>query len=183
MDMGLLRRRNALIGKVDTYTMLYPDAYMIAFDCNANTTFQFMYEYKIIRYILDGKEKVLSIGVNGVTPTTSGTHILYFWLNGSTRLSDKNWSGGPKYLRITGEVTNWHGAFVHNVGDLSRIDFTGTTPPYFSSDFGNHLPKISEIRVPIGTKAAYVTALSKAGKDIKNKSSIIIETNDFSYNV
>ena len=183
MDMELLRRRNALIGKVDTYTMLYPDAYMIAFDCNANTTFQFMYEYKIIRYILDGNERVLSSGVNGVTPTTSGTHILYFWLNGSTRLSDKNWSGGPKYLRITDAVTNWHNAFVHNVGDLRRIDFIRAIPPTMDSNFGNHLPKISEIRVPIGAKAAYVTALSKAGAGIKNKSSIIIETNDFSYNV
>jgi hypothetical protein len=181
MNGNILRRR--MVGGKNVDKLLYPDAYMIAFDCAANTRFQFLYNAVMYHYILDGVEVTLAIGTDAVTPKTSGTHILYFWVKSITRLSDKNWSGGPKYLRVTGEVANWLETFVHNVGDLRRIDFTGATPPLFSSGFGNHLPNISEIRVPIGTKAAYVTALSKAGSDIKNKSSIIVETKDFSYNI
>ena len=182
MDLELLRRRNALIRKVDTHTMLYPDAYMIAFDCNANKSFSFMYNNRICRYVLDGVEVTPSKDVGSVTPAADGTHILYFWLSTPDRLADRNWSGGPKYLRVADAVTNWHAAFVHNVGSLRRIDFIRATPPSMSAEFGNHLPNIREIRIPAGTRDAYVRALSNAGTDIKNKSDILIETNDFSYN-
>jgi hypothetical protein len=175
MNGNILRRRMASI-KEDK--LLYPDAYMAVFTCNANTTYDMMYSNGVLgKTILDGVE------VSSVKPTTSGKHILYFWLTKADRLKDYNWNGGPEYLRIPANPQHWHHAFVHNVGDLKQIDFLGTTPPQVDSDFGNHLPKIQKVRVPVGSRDAYVAALSKAGSGIKNKTNIIVETKDFSYNI
>lgn len=174
MNGNILRRRMV---KGDENKLLYPDAYMAVFTCAANTTYGLLYFGRLGRLILDGVE------VNSIKPTTSGKHILYFWTTGMDRLDDYNWSGGPEYVRIPANPQFWHSAFVHNVGSLKQIDFLGTTPPQISNEFGNHLPSIQKIRVPIGCRDAYVAALSKAGNDIKGKTNLIVETKDFSYNI
>lgn len=157
----------------------YPDAYMAVFSCNANTAREIMYDGSINRYILDGIEHKPSNPVNKVTPLTDGKHILYFWINKDTRLTN---GVTINYLRIPENPTHWHSAFYYTSWVLGQIDFLSPTPPEMSSSFGVGFgTRYVKVRVPIGSSELYRQAFQNVGGEIKNRSTII-ETKDFTYN-
>lgn len=164
--------------KKDEQQMLYPDAYMAIFNGSANTFYSLMYGASISRYILDDVE-VTNTNVVGVTPTTDGRHVLYFWLGTYQRIRDFNWVGAPLYFRVPADAPYFHGNFFHNIGGTKRIDFLGDTPPSAATGgLFNHIPNLTEIRVPIGSGNVYKTKSGFTG--VANK---IVESSDFSVDV
>lgn len=157
----------------------YPDAFKIVFSGDAGTAYNVMYQGGINHYILDGNEVYPTSAVKAVTPTTSGKHVLYFWINKSTRLAS---SINLSYLRIPANPTYFHGAFLYNCWGLQQIDFLGETPPAIESDFGHCYgdAKVT-VRVPVGTIEAYRTKLNSTV--LKTYIKEIVETKDFTYNI
>lgn len=157
----------------------YPDAFMLVFSGNAGTAYNVMYQGTINHYILDGIEAYPTSAVKAVTPTTSGKHVLYFWINSGNRLAN---GITLSYLRIPANPTYFHGAFLYNCWGLQQIDFLGETPPAIGSDFGNCYgnPKIT-VRVPIGTTEAYRDKFNNT--TLKSYIKEIVETKDFTYNI
>lgn len=168
-------RRRGLIGAQQHEVippLEYSDAYMVVFDCDAGVGKTITYNSKRInRYVLDGIEYNPSPAVYIITPPTSGTHTLYFWLNSSTRLAN-NFSA--KYLRIPETPFGWNNSFMyHSV--IDQIDCLSKTPYNISADFSGVFKKI---RVPVGSGDAY-----KNHQYWGKWKNIIEETNNFNYTI
>ena len=175
----LERRRMLMMSKAVIPALEHPDAYMVVFDSDAVETGIIYGNGGINRYILDGVETIPNSPVGSVTPSTNGTHVLYFWLGSSNRLRNDSI---VKYLRVPAEPEYWHGTFLYTNYRITGLDFLGETPPNFSSNFGtryNWYTNSVLIRVPVGCGNAYRQALASTG--LKNQT--IIETNNFNIDI
>lgn len=160
--------------------LLYPDAFMVAFTESAGTSHRIIGNKKISRYVLDGVEYTPSSAVDSVTPTTDGVHILYFWLNANERLGNEV---SIKYIRIPAEPEYWHPTFIYSSWSLKYVDFMSETPPTMSKDFGSlHDTRTIYVRVPVGSKSLYETAIAATSTGWKKKV-VITETNDFNIDI
>lgn len=172
-----------IVAKEELIPVPHPDAFACAYySSSAGAVPMLMYTASIAKDIVDDVTTIRDPLAQRLTGTRwPGNHLAYFWLGKNERMADNN---GMFYIRIPAQLTYWHGAFIYKSNSIKRIDFMSKTPPSLSANtFGNTMSVLEEIRVPKGCGSAYATAISKCGNGIKNKTNLIVETNDFTYSV